>query len=41
MGYLDVMSMPIKRFYDLLKFKIELDEEKQKQILERLAEGKK
>lgn len=31
-GYLDVMSMPVKRFYDMIKWKIEIEEEKLKQM---------
>ena len=30
--YIDVMAMPVKKFYDYLKWKAELEEEKQKQI---------
>lgn len=32
LGYLDVMYMPVKRFYDLIKWKIEIEEEKIKQM---------
>jgi len=32
MGYLDVMYMPVKRFYDMIKWKIEIEEEKIKQM---------
>lgn len=31
-SYVDVMAMPVKKFYDYLKWKAELEEEKQKQI---------
>jgi len=33
-SYMEVMFMPVKRFYDYLKWKTELEEEKQKQIEE-------
>lgn len=32
MDYFSVMNMPIKRFYDLLKWKSDLEEERQKQL---------
>jgi hypothetical protein len=32
MGYLDVMCMPVKRFYDLIRWKIDMEEEKIKQM---------
>lgn len=39
-GYLDVMLMPVKRFYDLIKWKIEIEEEKIKQM-EKINTGPK
>jgi hypothetical protein len=39
-GYLDVMLMPVKRFYDLIKWKIEIEEEKIKQM-EKINTGSK
>jgi len=33
-AYVQVMAMPVKKFYDYLKWKAELEEEKQKQIEE-------
>jgi hypothetical protein len=35
------MEMPVKRFYDLLKWKAELEEEKAKLIKEKTGLGKK
>jgi len=33
-GYSEVTLMPVKKFYDYLKWKTKLEEEKQKMILE-------
>lgn len=38
-SYQEVTAMPIKKFYDYLKWKTDLEEEKQKMILEGI--GKK
>jgi len=35
------MEMPIKRLYDLLKWKADLEEEKAKLIKEKTSQGKK
>lgn len=32
MDYPNIMNMPVKRFYDLLKWKSDLEEERQKQL---------
>lgn len=34
MGYHDIVLMPVKRFYDLIKWKSDLEEERQKMIKE-------
>jgi hypothetical protein len=39
--YTSIMEMPIKRLYDLLKWKADLEEEKAKLIKERTGQGKK
>ena len=36
-GYIDVMLMPVKKFYDILKWKADIEEQKMKMI----EEGKK
>lgn len=33
-GYIDLMNMPIKMFYDFIQWKFELEKEKQKKIEE-------
>jgi len=39
-GYLDVMYMPVTRFYSLLKWKADLEKEKQKLINENIRGSK-
>lgn len=34
MAYNDILFMPVKRFYDLIKWKTELEEDKQKVMQE-------
>jgi hypothetical protein len=36
-SYIDTMLMPVKRFQDYLKWKNDLEEEKQKLILEEVS----
>jgi len=36
-SYSDVMKMPVKKFYDYLKWKSDLEEEKRKMILEEVG----
>lgn len=43
-SYIEVMQMPVQRFYNYLKWKVDLEEEKKKTISESFAElrgGKK
>jgi len=40
MGYHDIIFMPVKRFYDLIKWKTELEEERQKIMKEQEAKIK-
>lgn len=37
-SYHDVIHMPVKRFYNYLKWKTDLEEEKQKQIQEEVVQ---
>ena len=39
-SYDEVRRMPVKRFYDYLKWKIKLEDEKQKIMTEKIAENK-
>lgn len=39
-GYLDVMHMPVTRFYSLLKWKADIEKEKQKLINENIRGSK-
>ena len=39
-SYKDVMTMPVKRFYNYLKWKNDLEEEKQKMMLEEVTKNK-
>ena len=39
-SYIEIALMPVKRFYDYLKWKSELEEEKQKQMEEESAKIK-
>jgi hypothetical protein len=36
-SYKDTMTMPVKRFYNYLKWKTDLEEEKRKMILEEVT----
>jgi hypothetical protein len=36
-SYNETLSMPVKRFYNYLKWKSDLEEEKQKMILEEVS----
>jgi hypothetical protein len=38
-GYQDVVDMPIKRFYNYLKWKSDLEEDKKKMIEEQIKGG--
>jgi len=38
-GYQDVVDMPIKRFYNYLKWKTDLEEDKKKMIEEQIKGG--
>ena len=40
-GYLQVLMMPVNRFYNFLKWKAELEKEKQKIINENIAKTKR
>jgi len=40
-GYMDVVSMPVTRFYSFLKWKADLEKEKQKFINENISRGSK
>jgi len=39
-SYSDVMAMPVKRFQDYMKWKTDLEEEKQKMLLEGVGKKK-
>lgn len=39
-SYNEVTTMPVKKFYDYLKWKSELEDEKQKMILEEVVKKK-
>ena len=36
-SYLEVVSMPVTRFYNYLKWKVKLEEEKQKRMLNEIG----
>lgn len=36
-SYMETMSMPVKKFYNYLKWKSDLEDEKQKMILEEVT----
>lgn len=38
-SYPEVVNMPVKRFYDYLKWKTDLEDEKQKMIREKTGSG--
>jgi len=38
-GYQDVVDMPIKRFYNYLKWKTDLEDDKKKMIEEQIMKG--
>jgi hypothetical protein len=40
-SYIDVISMPIQRFYSYLKWKSDLEEEKKKMVTEEILSGLK
>jgi hypothetical protein len=40
-SYIDVISMPIQRFYSYLKWKSDLEEEKKKMVAEEIISGLK
>ena len=38
-SYVDIMQIPVKRFYDYLKWKSDLEEEKSKMMKEKMEGG--
>lgn len=38
-SYLDIIAMPIQRFYNYVKWKVDLEEERKKQMAEQMMGG--